>query len=106
MTELYLNTSFLPMVQIISEEEKKAESHAEAQKRKKETKANAVKNSKAGQGSTVDPNQPEFTKMDIRVGFIQKVSLSEIEVTYHVCVFGYCDDFTHQYFNINMSLLC
>lgn len=58
---------------IISEEEKKTESHAEAQKRKKEIKANAVKNSKAGMGNNVDPNQPEFTKMDIRVGLIQKI---------------------------------
>lgn len=71
---------------IISEEEqaaeeakkKKAASYAEAQRLKKEKKANAIAASKAGQkkkggGGGADPNQPEFTKMDIRVGQIVKV---------------------------------
>ena len=45
------------------------ESHAEAQRRKKEAKAKMVAASKAGQES----NQPEFTKIDIRVGKIVRV---------------------------------
>lgn len=63
-----------------SEEEKlaakaaKKESHAEAQRRKKEEKAKQVAASKkAGGGEDDDTNQPEFTKMDIRVGQIVKV---------------------------------
>ena len=51
---------------------KKKESHAEAQKRKKEMKAQAIANSKQAQQGG-DPNQPEFTKLDIRVGKIVKV---------------------------------
>lgn len=51
---------------------KKKESHSEAQKRKQEAKAKTIAASKKGQES-VDPNQPEFTKMDIRVGKIVKV---------------------------------
>jgi len=48
----------------------KKESHAEAQRRKKEKKAQQMKASKAGQQN---PDQPEFTKLDIRVGKIVKV---------------------------------
>jgi len=47
------------------------ESHAEAQRRKKEAKAAAVARSKASQNAADD--QPEFTKMEIRVGHIVKV---------------------------------
>ena len=49
---------------------KKKESHAEAQKRKKEAKAKAMAASQKAGG---DPNQPEFTKMEIRIGKIVKV---------------------------------
>jgi len=49
----------------------KRESYEEAQKRKKEKKAQLKKASKAGQQQ--NPDQPEFTKMDIRVGKIVKV---------------------------------
>jgi len=52
---------------------KKKESHAEAQKRKKEKKAQEIAKSKASQAGEGDPNQPEFTKLDIRVGKIVKV---------------------------------
>lgn len=48
----------------------KKESHAEAQKRKKEAKAAAAAKSKAGEASS---DQPDFTKMDIRVGLITKI---------------------------------
>lgn len=69
---------------IISEEEKldaaeaakkKAQAYADAQKRKKEKKAKLAAASKAGQAATSaeNNNQPEFTKMDIRVGQITKV---------------------------------
>ena len=66
-------------VQILSEEEltkeeekqKKAESYAEAQKRKKEKKAQLAAASQKGQAAASD--QPEFTKIDIRVGEITKV---------------------------------
>jgi methionyl-tRNA synthetase len=54
----------------------KAESYAEAQKRKKEKKLNAIASSKAGQISSNDDSesdQPEFTKIEIRVGKIVKV---------------------------------
>lgn len=47
------------------------ESHAEAQRRKKEAKAAAIAKSKASQGAS--DAQPEFTKMEIRVGHIVKV---------------------------------
>ena len=47
------------------------ESHAEAQRRKKEAKAAAIAKSMAGQST--DDDQPEFTKMDIRVGKIVKI---------------------------------
>ena len=48
------------------------ESHAEAQRRKKEARAAAIaKNNKASPGD--DEDQPEFTKLDIRVGKIVKV---------------------------------
>lgn len=50
---------------------KKKESHAEAQKRKKEKKAQNIASSQKGQAPGAD--QPEFTKMDIRVGKITKV---------------------------------
>lgn len=53
---------------------KKKDSYAEGKKRKMEKKANAVASSKAGQKNTVANNdQPEFTKIDIRVGKIKKV---------------------------------
>jgi len=66
---------------LISEEEKlnavaaakkKADDLAAAQKKKKEKKAKEMAKSKAGQG-TANVNQPEFTKVDIRVGKIVKV---------------------------------
>jgi methionyl-tRNA synthetase len=49
---------------------KKKESYEEAQRRKKEAKAKQAAAAKAGQ---VDDNQPDFTKVDIRVGKIVKV---------------------------------
>jgi methionyl-tRNA synthetase len=55
---------------------KKAESIAEAQRKKKEKKAQLIASSKAGQSKSSgggDDNQPEFTKIDIRVGKITKV---------------------------------
>ncbi len=70
---------------LISEEErlnaeeaakKKAQSIAEAQRKKKEKKAQAIASSKAGQkkdGGNGDDNQPDFTKIEIRVGKINKV---------------------------------
>lgn len=51
---------------------KKKESYEEAQKRKKEKKAAEIAKAKQGQASG-DPNQPEFTKVEIRVGKITKV---------------------------------
>lgn len=48
---------------------KKKESHAEAQKRKKEAKAQMIAASKKGEQG----DQPEFTKIDVRVGKIVKV---------------------------------
>jgi len=55
---------------------KKATDYAEAQKRKKEKKAQNKKASQAGMGkSGSDENQPDFTKIDIRVGLITKVWL-------------------------------
>lgn len=57
---------------------KKKESYAEAQQRKKEKKAAAIAASKKGSaGGGADPNQPEFTKMEIKVGKIVKVWLHE-----------------------------
>jgi methionine--tRNA ligase beta chain len=53
------------------EKQKKAESYAEAQKRKKEKKAQLAAASQKGQAAASD--QPEFTKIDIRVGEITKV---------------------------------
>lgn len=58
----------------------KKEKFAEAQRLKKEKKAKAIASSKAGQkgnagGAGNDSNQPEFTKMEIRVGQITKVWL-------------------------------
>jgi hypothetical protein len=55
---------------------KKKEDYADAQKRKKDKKAAAAAKSSAGQAknSTGATDQPEFTKMDIRVGQISKVS--------------------------------
>eukprot|EP00339_Tiarina_fusa_P009146 CAMPEP_0117074326 /NCGR_PEP_ID=MMETSP0472-20121206/52359_1 /TAXON_ID=693140 ORGANISM="Tiarina fusus, Strain LIS" /NCGR_SAMPLE_ID=MMETSP0472 /ASSEMBLY_ACC=CAM_ASM_000603 /LENGTH=783 /DNA_ID=CAMNT_0004799289 /DNA_START=109 /DNA_END=2460 /DNA_ORIENTATION=- len=50
--------------------EKKKESYEEAQRRKKEKKAAEIAASKAAANA---PEQPEFTKMDIRVGKIVKV---------------------------------
>lgn len=51
---------------------KKNESLAEAQRLKKEKKAKQSAASKAGQAAGAN-DQPEFTKMDIRVGEIVKV---------------------------------
>ena len=50
---------------------KKKESFEEAQRRKKEKRAKEIASSKKGQQSA--PDQPEFTKIDIRVGKIIKV---------------------------------
>jgi methionine--tRNA ligase beta chain len=50
----------------------KKESHADAQKRKKEKKAAEIAAQQKSAGSG-DANQPEFTKIDIRVGKIIKV---------------------------------
>lgn len=50
---------------------KKKESYEEAQRRKKEKKAAQIAASKKAQGGAAD--QPEFTKMEIRVGQIIKV---------------------------------
>jgi methionine--tRNA ligase beta chain len=55
---------------------KAKESHADAQKRKKEAKLQAMELSKKGMESALggdDPNQSEFTKIEIRVGKIIKV---------------------------------
>jgi len=53
---------------------KKAEAVAEAQRRKKEKKENAKKaQQQQQQGGGGDTDQPEFTKMEIRVGQITKV---------------------------------
>lgn len=52
---------------------KKKESLEEAQKRKKEQKAKAIAAGKQGQADAGDVDQPEFTKLDIRVGKIVKV---------------------------------
>lgn len=49
------------------------ETFAEAQARKKAQKAAANANAKKNQQDAGDPHQPEFTKMDIRVGKIVKV---------------------------------
>lgn len=51
---------------------KKKESHAEAQRRKKEARAKAIAKSKEG-AAAGDPDQPDFTKIDIRVGKIVEV---------------------------------
>lgn len=51
---------------------KKKMSHAEAQKKKKEKQKAAIASSQAAQKGG-DPGQPEFTKLDIRVGKIVKV---------------------------------
>ena len=50
----------------------KKESHAEAQQRKKEKQAQKIASSQANQQSGND-DQPEFTKIEIRVGKIVKV---------------------------------
>lgn len=50
----------------------KKESYEEAQRRKKEKKAAEIAKARKGQVSG-DPNQSEFTKMEIRVGKIAKV---------------------------------
>jgi methionine--tRNA ligase beta chain len=60
----------------------KKESHAEAQQRKKEAKAKQIAASKAKQAASATgddelDSQPDFTKMDIRVGKIVKVWLHE-----------------------------
>jgi methionyl-tRNA synthetase len=54
---------------------KKQFSYEEAQRLKKEKKAKEIAASKAGQNKG-DADQPEFTKIDIRVGQITKVCLS------------------------------
>jgi hypothetical protein len=55
---------------------KKVESYAEAQQRKKERRALEIAASMVGQKNNVsdDDNQCDFTKIEIRVGKIQKVS--------------------------------
>ena len=67
---------------LLSEEERlnaeeaakmKAASLAEAQRKKKEKKAKAIASSRAGQSSGGNDDQPEFTKIEIRVGKIVKV---------------------------------
>ena len=52
---------------------KKKESYEEAQRRKKEKKAKEIAASKKGQQNSAASDQPEFTKIDIRVGKIIKV---------------------------------
>ena len=52
---------------------KKQMSYEEAQRLKKEKKAKEIAASKAGQQKGGDADQPEFTKIDIRVGQITKV---------------------------------
>jgi len=52
---------------------KKKEAYADAQKRKKEKKQKEIAASKAGQKNSAAQDQPNFTKMDIRVGQITKV---------------------------------
>jgi len=51
----------------------KKETHAEAQRRKKEARAAQVAKSNKGKQEAGNTNQPDFTKMDIRVGKIVKV---------------------------------
>ena len=55
---------------------KKQMSYEEAQRLKKEKKAKEIAASKAGQHKGGDSDQPEFTKIDIRVGQITKVCLN------------------------------
>lgn len=52
---------------------KKKQSYEEAQRLKKEKKAKEIAASKAAQVGDDAPDQPEFTKIDIRVGQITKV---------------------------------
>jgi methionyl-tRNA synthetase len=52
---------------------KQKESHVEAQKRKKEEKAKMIAKSHGATQTVGDPNQPEFTKVEIKVGKIVKV---------------------------------
>jgi methionine--tRNA ligase beta chain len=82
---LWIKAHYLPLIsfsQALSEEEikdaqgaasKKKESYEEAQLRKKEKKAKEIAASKKGQQASPDSNQPEFTKIEIRVGKIIKV---------------------------------
>lgn len=51
---------------------KKKESLAEAQQRKKDAKAKNMAKASEGQHASNDANQPDFTKIDIRVGKIVK----------------------------------
>ena len=51
----------------------KKESHAEAQRRKKEQKQKMIEKSQQGAKDAVAVDQPEFTKLDIRVGKILEV---------------------------------
>ena len=55
---------------------KKKQSYEEAQRLKKEKKAKEIAASKAAQAGGDAPDQPEFTKIDIRVGQITKVCCS------------------------------
>jgi len=65
---------------LVSEEEldaadlaqKKAADYAEAQARKKEQKKKQAESSMAGQAAAAASDQPDFTKLDIRVGQITK----------------------------------
>lgn len=51
----------------------KKESHAEAQARKKAEKAKQIAAAKKGSASTDDADQPDFTKIEIKVGKIVRV---------------------------------
>jgi methionyl-tRNA synthetase len=51
---------------------KKKDSYAEAKRKKDEAKAKLIAASQKG-ATTVDPNQPDFTKIEIKVGKITKV---------------------------------
>jgi methionine--tRNA ligase beta chain len=84
---LWIKAHYPPLIsflfsQNLSEEEikdaqgasaKKKESFEDAQLRKKEKKAKEIAASKKGQQAAPGSNQPEFTKIDIRVGKIIKV---------------------------------
>ena len=74
---------------------KKAESYAEAQRLKKEKKAKLKAASKAGQQAAANADQPEFTKMEIRVGQIKKVCPTKVP-----CFFS----MKNSYFLLNIEI--